>query len=52
MYSIKYKTYELPPFFYAYYEIYNFLFFLKIKNYLGIQYLSEYILLYINKYNF
>ena len=29
MYIIKYKTFELPPFFYAYYEIYNFIFFLK-----------------------
>ena len=33
MYIIKYKTFELPPFFYAYYEIYNFIFFKKIKNY-------------------
>ena len=26
MYIIEYKTFELPPFFYAYYEIYNFIY--------------------------
>ena len=26
MYIIEYKTFELTPFFYAYYEIYNFIF--------------------------
>ena len=29
MYIIKYKTFQLPPFVFAYYEIYNFIFFYK-----------------------
>ena len=40
MYIIEYNTYELPPFFYVYYEIYNFIFFLKIKIIFGSQFLS------------
>ena len=51
MYIIKYKTFELPPFLYAY-EIYNFIFFKELEIIFGIKFLSKYILLYINKSNF
>ena len=42
MYIIEYKTFELPPFFYAFYEIYNFIFFKKLKIIFGSQFLSKY----------